>query len=200
MVMKSKAVIDRRMMMLGAGCALLPVQAHAQSNSAPAFSNTNTAWRFDFPSLHGGDIRLKDYANRPILVTNTASFCGFASQLESLEQLWTRYGPRGLMVIGVPSGDFGGQEADNPADIAHQAEQGHGTHFPLTAKQHVKGDAAHPFYKWAAQQKPNDLPKWNFHKYLIGRDGQIAAVFGTMTNPTEARVISAILKELDSKS
>lgn len=198
--MKSKAVIDRRMMILGAGCALLPVQAHAQSNAAPAFSNTNTAWRFDFPGLHGGDIRLKDYANRPILVTNTASFCGFASQLESLEQLWTRFGPRGLMVIGVPSGDFGGQEADNPADIAHQAEQGHGTHFPLTAKQHVKGDAAHPFYKWAAQQKPNDLPKWNFHKYLIGRDGQIAAVFGTMTNPTEARVISAILKELDSKS
>ena len=188
------------MMLMGAGCALLPVRAKAQASTAPAFSNTNTAWRFDFPALQGGDIRLKDYANRPMLITNTASFCGFASQLESLEQLWTRYGPRGLMVIGVPSGDFGGQEADNPADIAHQAEQGHGTHFPLTAKQHVKGDAAHPFYKWAAQQKPNDLPKWNFHKYLIGRDGQIAAVFGTMTNPTDPRVISAILKELESKS
>lgn len=190
----------RRVMLMGAACALLPVRAHAQSSPTPAFSNTNTAWRFDFPALQGGDIRLKDYANRPVLITNTASFCGFASQLESLEQLWTRYGPRGLMVIGVPSGDFGGQEADNPADIAHQAEQGHGTHFPLTAKQHVKGDAAHPFYKWAAQQKPNDLPKWNFHKYLIGRDGQIAAVFGTMTNPTDPRVISAILKELESKS
>ena len=190
----------RRVMLMGAACALLPVRAHAQSSPTPAFSNTNTAWRFDFPALQGGDIRLKDYANRPMLITNTASFCGFASQLESLEQLWTRYGPRGLMVIGVPSGDFGGQEADNPADIAHQAEQGHGTHFPLTAKQHVKGDAAHPFYKWAAQQKPNDLPKWNFHKYLIGRDGQIAAVFGTMTNPTHPRVISAILKELESKS
>ena len=190
----------RRMMLMGAACALFPVRAHAQSSPTPAFSNTNTAWRFDFPALQGGDIRLKDYANRPMLITNTASFCGFASQLESLEQLWTRYGPRGLMVIGVPSGDFGGQEADNPADIAHQAEQGHGTHFPLTAKQHVKGDAAHPFYKWAAQQKPNDLPKWNFHKYLIGRDGQIAAVFGTMTNPTDPRVISAILKELESKS
>jgi glutathione peroxidase len=192
--------LTRRMMLMGAGCALLPLSAHAQTSTAPAFSNTNTAWRFDFPALQGGDIRLKDYANRPMLITNTASFCGFASQLESLEQLWTRYGPRGLMVIGVPSGDFGGQEADNPDDIAHQAEQGHGTHFPLTAKQHVKGDAAHPFYKWAAQQKPNDLPKWNFHKYLIGRDGQIAAVFGTMTNPTDPRVISAILKELDSKS
>lgn len=190
----------RRVMLMGAGCALLPLRAQSQSSPAPAFSNTNTAWRFDFPGLHGGDIRLKDYANRPVLITNTASFCGFASQLESLEQLWTRYGPRGLVVIGVPSGDFGGQEADNPADIAHQAEQGHGTHFPLTAKQHVKGDAAHPFYKWAAQQKPNDLPKWNFHKYLIGRDGQIAAVFGTMTNPTDPRVITAILKELDSKS
>lgn len=198
--MMQTPALTRRMMLLTAGCALLPLRAQSQSSPAPAFSNTNTAWRFDFPGLHGGDIRLKDYANRPVLITNTASFCGFASQLESLEQLWTRYGPRGLMVIGVPSGDFGGQEADNPADIAHQAEQGHGTHFPLTAKQHVKGDAAHPFYKWAAQQKPNDLPKWNFHKYLIGRDGQIAAVFGTMTNPTDPRVITAILKELDSKS
>jgi glutathione peroxidase len=198
--MMQTPALTRRMMLLTAGCALLPLRAQSQSSPAPAFSNTNTAWRFNFPGLHGGDIRLKDYANRPVLITNTASFCGFASQLESLEQLWTRYGPRGLMVIGVPSGDFGGQEADNPADIAHQAEQGHGTHFPLTAKQHVKGDAAHPFYKWAAQQKPNDLPKWNFHKYLIGRDGQIAAVFGTMTNPTDPRVITAILKELDSKS
>lgn len=198
--MMQTPALTRRMMLLTAGCALLPLRAQSQSSPAPAFSNTNTAWRFDFPGLHGGDIRLKDYANRPVLITNTASFCGFASQLESLEQLWTRYGPRGLMVIGVPSGDFGGQEADNPADIAHQAEQGHGTHFPLTAKQHVKGDAAHPFYKWAAQQKPNDLPKWNFHKYLIGRDGQIAAVFGTMTNPTDPRVITAILKELESKS
>lgn len=198
--MMQTPALTRRMMLLTAGCALLPLRAQSQSSPAPAFSNTNTAWRFDFPGLHGGDIRLKDYANRPVLITNTASFCGFASQLESLEQLWTRYGPRGLVVIGVPSGDFGGQEADNPADIAHQAEQGHGTHFPLTAKQHVKGDAAHPFYKWAAQQKPNDLPKWNFHKYLIGRDGQIAAVFGTMTNPTDPRVITAILKELDSKS
>jgi glutathione peroxidase len=198
--MMQTPALTRRMMLLTAGCALLPLRAQSQSSPAPAFSNTNTAWRFNFPGLHGGDIRLKDYANRPVLITNTASFCGFASQLESLEQLWTRYGPRGLMVIGVPSGDFGGQEADNPADIAHQAEQGHGTHFPLTAKQHVKGDAAHPFYKWAAQQKPNDLPKWNFHKYLIGRDGQIAAVFGTMTNPTDPRVITAILKELESKS
>ena len=198
--MSTHGTINRRRVLAGAACTLLPLRALAQNLPQTGFSNTNTAWRFEFPALHGGEIRLKDYTNRPMLITNTASFCGFASQLEGLEQLWTRFGPRGLMVIGVPSGDFGGQEADNPADIAHQAEQGHGTHFPLTGKQHVKGDAAHPFYKWAAQQKPNDLPKWNFHKYLIGRDGQIAAVFGTMTGPTEARVISAILKELDSKS
>ena len=170
---------------------------YAQSAS---LAPTTNAWRFSFPALKGGEIALKDYASRPILIANTASFCGFASQLEGLEQLWTRFGPRGLMVLGVPSGDFGGQEADNPAEIAQHAEQGHGTHFPLTAKQRVKGDDAHPFYKWAAAQKPNDLPKWNFHKYLIGRDGQIAAVFGTMTGPNDSRVIAAIVKELDAKS
>ena len=179
----------------------MPCLAHAQSTPlANPLGSTNNAWRFNFPTLQGGEIRLKDYANRPILIANTASFCGFASQLEGLEQLWTRFGPRGLMVLGVPSGDFGGQEADNPAEIAQHAEQEHGTHFILTAKQHVKGDDAHPFYKWAATQKPADLPRWNYHKYLIGRDGQIAAVFGTMTGPTDSRVIAAIVKELDSKS
>ena len=188
--------LDRRGLLLGAGCALFPAISPGQSPSTPRLATPTTAWRFNFPSIQGGEIRLQDFANRPILIANTASFCGFASQLESLEQLWTRYGPRGLMVIGVPSGDFGGQEADNPADIAHQAEQGHGTHFPLTAKQHVKGDAAHPFYKWAAQQKPNDLPKWNFHKYLIGRNGDLVASFSTLTDPTDKRIVGAVVSEL----
>lgn len=192
--------LDRRTLLTGLAASLLPAQTNAQSGSSGSFSNTNTAWKFSFPGLQGGEINLKDYANKPILITNTASFCGFASQLEGLENLWTRFGPRGLMVIGVPSGDFGGQEADAPAEIAAHAQQEHGTHFPLTAKHHVKGEQAHPFYKWAAAQKPNDLPRWNFHKYLIGRDGQIAAVFGTMTGPTESRVIAAIVKELDAKN
>ncbi len=172
-----------------------PAVLRAQTNPAGTGSVLN-AWRFQFPALKGGEISLAAYANKPILISNTASFCGFASQLEGLEQLATRYGPRGLVVIGVPSGDFGGQEADSSEEIAHQAEKGHGTRFPLTTKQHVKGEDAHPFFKWAAIQKPNDLPRWNFHKYLIGRDGQIAAVFGTMTSPNDTKVIAAIAKEL----
>ena len=146
-------MLDRRHLLLGLGSSLMAPSVYAQSAS---LAPTTNAWRFSFPALKGGEIALTDYANRPILIANTASFCGFASQLEGLEQLWTRFGPRGLMVLGVPSGDFGGQEADNPAEIAQHAEQGHGTHFPLTAKQRVKGDDAHPFYKWAAAQKPND--------------------------------------------
>lgn len=192
---------NRRLLVTGlAALALGPrtLMAQPAANSAAGTPSGSaiTAWRFSFPALKGGEIRLSDYAKKPILICNTASFCGFASQLEGLEQLATRYGPRGLVVIGVPSGDFGSQEADNPEEIAHQAEQGHGVRFPLTTKQHVKGEEAHPFFKWAAAQKPNDLPKWNFHKYLIGRDGQIADVFSTMTSPNATRVIAAIAKEL----
>ncbi len=188
--------MNRRAVLAGLATSLAcPVPVRAQSSPIGG-GNVLNAWRFSFPALKGGEIRLSAFTNKPILISNTASFCGFASQLEGLEQLATRYGPRGLVVIGVPSGDFGGQEANSNEEILHQAEQGHGTRFPLTTKQHVKGDEAHPFFKWAAAQKPNDLPRWNFHKYLIGRDGQIAAVFGTMTSPNDTKVIAAIAKEL----
>ncbi len=187
--------MNRRAMLAALAAGLCPSPSQAQSSQAGT-GNVLNAWRFSFPAIKGGEIRLATFAYKPILISNTASFCGFASQLEGLEQLATRYGPRGLVVIGVPSGDFGGQEADNPEEIMHQAEQGHGTRFPLTTKQHVKGEEAHPFFKWAAVQKPNDLPRWNFHKYLIGRDGQIASVFSTMTPPNDTKVIAAIAKEL----
>ena len=110
--------------------------------------------------------------------------------------MWTRYRDKGLLIIGVPSNDFGGQEPGGPDEINKTAHGEYGVSFPLAAKAEVRGPAAHPFYKWAALERPGDGPRWNFHKYLIGRDGQIAAVFSTQTEPTDPRVIAAIEKEL----
>jgi glutathione peroxidase len=99
-------------------------------------------------------------------------------------------------MIGVPSNDFGGQEPGGATEIKQTANHIYGVTFPIAEKAIVKGAGAHPFYKWAASERPHDLPRWNFHKYLIGRDGHIAAVFATETEPTDPRVIVAIEKEL----
>jgi glutathione peroxidase len=100
------------------------------------------------------------------------------------------------MIIGVPSNDFGGQEPGGPTEILQTAHDEYHITFPLTAKVAVKGSGQHPFYRWAATERPADTPRWNFHKYLVGRDGRIAAVFPTDTEPMDARVVDAIAKEL----
>src|ERR1700726_4434442 len=141
-----------------------------------------------FPSLH---------IDFQILVVNTASLCGYTPQYAGLQQLWTRYHDRGLMIVGVPSNDFGAQEPGTPIDIMKTAHEDYGVTFPLTAKAEVRGKNAHPFYKWAAVERPVETPRWNFHKYLIGRTGHIAAVFSTEIEPMDARVIDAVVKELD---
>jgi glutathione peroxidase len=110
--------------------------------------------------------------------------------------LWTRYRPRGLTVIGVPSNDFGGQEPGTATDINHTAQGEYAVGFPIAAKVQVKGTNPHPFYKWAATERPLETPRWNFHKYLVGRDGRIAAAFPAGVEPMDARVINAIAKEL----
>ncbi len=184
--------MNRREFIAGLAC-LSASPALAQMSAAGAY-------RFSFKGLHAEEIRLGDHAGKPILVCNTASFCGFASQMHDLEKLHTRYAMRGLLVLGVPSGDFGGQEAATEKEIEAQAVHQFGITFPLTAKAKVRGEDAHPFFKWALAEKPADPPRWNFHKYLIDRQGRVADVFSTMTNPTDARVIAAIAKVLDAKA
>jgi glutathione peroxidase len=154
-----------------------------------------TAYAFSFAGLEGGDIKLAEHAGRPILLVNTASLCGYTPQYAGLQQLWTRYRDRGLMIVAVPSNDFGGQEPGGPEEITWTARGQYGIGFPLAAKAQVKGPSAHPFYKWAASERPLDTPRWNFHKYLVGHDGHIAAVFPTDIEPMDARVINAIVKE-----
>jgi len=202
---------DRRLFVaLLAGAVAAPWRA-AFGQSGPAKSEPSksesskselpmtklTAYAFSFAGLNGGQIRLSDYAGKPILVVNTASQCGYTPQFTGLQDLWKRFHERGLMIIGVPSNDFGGQEPGDTAEIDKTAHGEYGVGFPLAAKTQVKGDSGqHPFFKWAASEKPLELPRWNFHKYLVGRDGHIAKVFPTQIEPTDARVLAAIAKEL----
>jgi glutathione peroxidase len=157
-----------------------------------------SAYAFSFSALDGGNIRLADFAGKPILVVNTASLCGFTPQYAGLEQLWTRYRDRGLIVLGVPSNDFGGQEPGGTKEIGTTAHA-HGVTFPLAEKASVRGANPHPFYKWVASERPLDAPRWNFHKYLVGRDGRIAGSFPSAVEPTDARVLAAIEQQLKSQ-
>jgi len=184
---------DRRLFLTTlAGALAAPAVAHAQSSAMTRV----TAYAFSFTGLDGKDIRLADYSGKPILIVNTASQCGYTPQFTGLQQLWERHRERGLVVIAVPSNDFGGQEPGGVAEIEQTAHREYGVTFPLAAKTEVRGASPHPFYKWAAAERPLDAPRWNFHKYLIGRDGRIAAVFPTNIEPMDARVITAIAKEL----
>jgi glutathione peroxidase len=155
-----------------------------------------TAYAFTFRGLDGAEILLSSYAGHPILVVNTASLCGYTPQYTGLQALWTRYGAKGLGVLGVPSNDFGSQEPGGASDIHATAQGEYHVTFPLTEKVAVKGKDAHPFYKWAAQERPLEAPRWNFHKYLIGRDGRLKAGFTSAVEPTDPRIIAAIENEL----
>jgi glutathione peroxidase len=193
-------IADRRhVLALLAGGLAAPALAQSASNNRAAMSPI-TAYAFSFEGLSGEPIRLADYAGKPIMIVNTASLCGYTPQYTGLEQLFRRFRDRGLMIIGVPSNDFGGQEPGDAAEISDTANKKYGVTFPLAAKAEVKGRNAHPFYKWAASERPLETPQWNFHKYLIGRDGHIAAVFATAVEPMEARVVNAVAKELGSTS
>jgi glutathione peroxidase len=146
--------------------------------------------------LVDGEIRLADFAGHPILVVNTASLCGYTPQYAGLQALWSEFRGRGLTVIGVPSNDFGGQEPGGVSEIAQTAQHQYGVTFPIAAKAVVTGANAHPFYKWAAAARPKELPRWNFHKYLVGRDGMIAAVFAHSVEPDDTRIKTAIARGL----
>jgi glutathione peroxidase len=154
-----------------------------------------SAHAFAFTALDGQEIRLANHAGKPILIVNTASLCGYTPQYAGLQELWQRYRGRGLMVIGVPSNDFGGQEPGGNAEIDHTAHR-YGVTFPLAAKVEVRGASAHPFYRWLTLERPGEVPRWNFHKYLIDRDGRIKASFPSAVAPTDERVITAIEREL----
>ena len=188
-------MIDRRTIVTAA-LAAIAAPVTTRTALAQAAMSRITAYAFSFPALGGGDIRLADYAGRPLMVVNTASLCGYTPQYAGLQELWTEFHDRGLTIIGVPSNDFGAQEPGGVTEILQTAHGQYGVTFPISAKAVVKGPNAHPFYKWAADIRPKDVPRWNFHKYLIGRDGYIADVFPETVEPLDTRVKTAIARSL----
>ncbi len=172
--------------MVGGGMAL-----GAEDDSA------KTAWDFSFTSIDGKPMPLSDFRGKVLLVVNTASFCGFTKQYEALQKLNAKYEGQGFAVIGVPSNDFGAQEPKAAGEIKEFCEGMFGVTFPLADKNVVSGDAAHPFYKWAREELGwFNAPKWNFHKYLVGRDGRLVTSFFSATAPDADRLVSAVEAEI----
>jgi glutathione peroxidase len=158
-----------------------------------ADTQSGTALNFTFEAIDGAPMPLSTFAGKALLVVNTASFCGYTRQYEGLQTLFERYEAKGLVVIGVPSNDFGAQEPKAEAEIAGFCRGAFGVTFPLTTKQVVKGPQAHPFYAWAHRTLGDQgSPRWNFHKYLIGRDGKLVGSFSTQTAPLDPRLLKAV--------
>jgi glutathione peroxidase len=155
----------------------------------------DNAYGFEFNSLAGeGALPLSAWRGRPVLVVNVASYCGYTPQYRDLEALWQRYRDRGLVVLGVPSNDFGAQEPGTSAEIKTFCETRYQVDFPLAEKCRVIGGGAHPFYRWvAATLGEGAAPRWNFHKYLIGPDGELAGAWPSQVRPT----VTAITKEIE---
>lgn len=152
-----------------------------------------TAYAFSFDGLLHDRIDLSAFQGRPILVVNTASECGFTPQYADLQATYDRYKEQGLIVIGVPSNDFGGQEPGSAKEIEKFCRLNYGVTFAMAEKSVVRGPDAHPFYRWAEEKLgAAAVPKWNFHKLLIGTDGLPVAAFPSSVSPTSDRLTSAV--------
>ena len=151
---------------------------------------------FSIESINGEIINFKDYKNKVILVVNTASYCGFTKQYDDLQNLWDKYQSDGLIVLGIPSNSFN-QEKSNDNEVKEFCEVNFNITFPLTTITNVKGDDAHEIFKWAKKNHGNSaVPKWNFHKILINKDGKIQKTFNSFTNPMSEKITSEIEKIL----
>ena len=156
------------------------------------------AYDFNFNDLDGSPLKLSEYKNKVIIVINVASQCGFTKQYEDMQKVWEVYQDKGIIMLGVPSNDFGNQEPGTSEEIKNFCEAKFGITFPMTEKIIVKGENAHPFYKWARENHGKSaIPKWNFHKIIIGKDGKVIDTFASLTNPSSNKFIKVIEKALD---
>ena len=157
------------------------------------------AYDFKFKDLDGSTLSLSEYKGKVIVVVNVASQCGFTKQYEDMQKVWREYQKKDVVMIGVPSNDFGNQEPGNNEDIKNFCEAKFGISFPMTEKVTVKGTGAHPFYVWARDNHGKSaIPKWNFHKIIIGKDGKIAETFSSITRPTSNKFIKTLEKLIKS--
>jgi glutathione peroxidase len=156
-----------------------------------------TAHDFEFAAIDGMPLPVAGFAGRPVLLVNVASACGFTPQYAELQKLHQTWGPRGLIVLGVPSNDFGAQEPGSEAEIRRFCETSYGVTFPMTAKQVVAGPTAHPLYRWIVEQAgEGGAPRWNFHKYLIGKDGGLKGAWPSRVRPLADEITQAVAAEL----
>jgi glutathione peroxidase len=153
----------------------------------------DTIWQFRLDRLTGGALPLDEFRGHPLLIVNTASKCGFTPQYAGLEAVWKKYREAGLIVLGVPSNDFGGQEPGGSAEIASFCQINYGVDFPMAAKVKVSGAGAHPLFTWFGRQGGFlARPRWNFYKYLIDRDGRFAGWFSSLTSPGSTKFERAL--------
>ena len=156
------------------------------------------AYDFNFNDLDGSPLNLAEYKGKVIIVVNVASQCGFTKQYEDMQKVWEKYQVKGVVMLGVPSNDFGNQEPGSNVEIKDFCEAKFGINFPMTEKVSVKGENAHPFYLWAKKNHGKSaIPKWNFHKIIIGKNGKVVDTFASITNPSSKKFIIALEEALN---
>lgn len=159
-------------------------------------ADTLNAYDFSFQTIDGQPMPLSAYKGQVLLIVNTASQCGFTKQYKDLQTLYDTFQDQGLTVIGVPCNDFGNQEPGSEEEIKAFVSEKYGVTFPMTSKYSVKGDSAHPFFTWAKDENASGFifagPKWNFHKYLIDREGNLVKAYGSQVSPSSDKLISKI--------
>ena len=164
--------------------------------STKSMSSDKSFHDFSIESISGENIKLADYKNKVVLLVNTASQCGFTPQYAGLQKIYDRYKDDGLVVLGVPSDDFN-QELSSDDDVKKFCEIRYGVNFPLTSIQKIKGESAHPLYKWiSGNTSVIGQPRWNFHKYLISKEGKILNWFSSMTSPTSEGLLNQVEQAL----
>ena len=159
--------------------------------------NSKTFYDFKINSINGEEINLSIFKDKTILLVNVASKCGFTKQYDDLQKLYDDYKEKGLVVIGIPSNQFGGQEPGSEVEIKNFCETNFNINFPMTSKYEVKGDNAHPIYIWAKETYgKSTVPKWNFHKILINKNGKVEDTFVSFTGPLSNKIIKKLEKIL----
>ena len=154
---------------------------------------SKTLFDFKINSINGGELDLSSFKGKTILLVNVASKCGFTNQYDDLQNLYDNFKDKGLIVIGIPTNQFGGQEPGSEKEIKNFCETNFNITFPMTSKYEVKGANAHPIYIWAKDTfGKSTVPKWNFHKILINKDGKIEDTFASFTGPLSNKVVKKI--------
>lgn len=155
--------------------------------------NSKTLFDFKINSINGNEINLSKFKGKTLLIVNVASKCGFTKQYEDLQNLFEIHKDKGFIVLGIPSNQFGNQEPASENEIKNFCETNFNITFPMTSKYDVKGDNAHPIYLWAKETYgKSTVPKWNFHKILINKDGKVVDTYASFTNPMSKKIIKRI--------